>query len=589
MASLKPVRVDPSPLTSDFPASGLRHPQSEDSRALPALYRLTSLAGRADDPRAALREVLDEFVATFRADAGSIALVNPGSGRLEIEVELGLPEGTGSFGLKLGHGVTGWCVLNARALLVPDVAVEPRYIAVRTDTRCEMTAPMRDGEQVIGVIDLESDRPGHFRPEDLLLLERLTREATLIVQQLWRTQALQAKARQLETLLTTGQALVAKLESQELLDTLARDTRRMLQGSACALYLHDAARGTMRFGALDAPGAPTFPAGEQPDAVCFAAAALHTKKQVEFADVRSVDFHGIADLPDDATLHAALLTPLLFEGEVLGVLAVFTDRPHRFDNDEKRVCATLASLGAVALQNARLYTRVFQSEETLRKQEQLTTLGLLAAEIAHEIRNPLTVLKLLHGGLGLDFAPHDPRRTDVRVIGEKLDQLESIVTRVLNFAKAPSSLHSRWSLADIIADTLVLVRPKLAQAKIHLLYEPPTEPLLLEANKGQLQQVLLNLLLNAMQAMPDGGAIALAIGPEVDGAITLDLADTGTGVPEAVRGRIFDSFFSGRPDGTGLGLAIAKRILQAHHGDIALVSTGPGGTTMRVTFPLVKS
>ena len=331
-----------------------------------------------------------------------------------------------------------------------------------------------------------------------------------------------------------------------------------------------------------------MPEGEQPDHACLAAAALHTKKQVEFADVRSADFHSIADLPDDPTLHAALLTPLLFEQEVLGVLAVFTDRPHRFDNDEKRVCATLASLGAVALQNARLYTRVFQSEETLRKQEQLTTLGLLAAEIAHEIRNPLTVLKLLHGGLGLDFAVSDPRRTDVRVIGEKLDQLESIVTRVLNFAKAPSSLHSRWALADIIADTLVLVRPKLAQAKVHLLYEPPGDAFVVEANKGQLQQVLLNLLLNATQAMPDGGAIALSFGPAADGFVTLDLADTGTGIPEAVRDRIFDSFFSGRPDGTGLGLAIAKRILQAHHGDIALISTGPGGTTMRISLPLVK-
>ena len=198
------------------------------------------------------------------------------------------------------------------------------------------------------------------------------------------------------------------------------------------------------------------------------------------------------------------------------------------------------------------------------------------------------MLKLLHGGLGLDFAVNDPRRTDVRVIGEKLDQLESIVTRVLNFAKAPSSLHSRWALSDIIADTLVLVRPKLAQAKVHLLYEPSDAAFVVEANKGQLQQVLLNLLLNATQAMPDGGAIALSFGPEADDFVTLDLADTGTGIPEAVRDRIFDSFFSGRPDGTGLGLAIAKRILQAHHGDIGLVSTGPGGTTMRITLPLVK-
>lgn len=561
-------------------------PVDSDTRALAALYRLTSLAGRADDPRAALREVLDEFVGTFRADAGSIALVNPRSGRLENEVEVGMPTEAEGFGLKLGHGVTGWCVLNARALLVPDVAVEPRYIAVRAAARCEMAAPMRDGDQVIGVIDLEGDRVQQFTPADLALFERLTQEATLIVQQLWRMQALQAKAGQLETLLTTGQALVAKLESQELLDTLARDTRRMLQGSACALYLHDAARDTLRFGAFDAPGAPGLPAGEHPAGASFAVTALHTKKQVEFADVRSADFRGMADLPPIATLHAALLTPLLFEGEVLGVLAVFTDRPHRFDNDEKRVCATLASLGAVALQNARLYARVFRSEETLRKQEQLTTLGLLAAEIAHEIRNPLTVLKLLHGGLGLDFPPQDPRRTDVRVISEKLDQLESIVTRVLSFAKAPSSLHSRWALSDIIADTLVLVRPKLAQGKIHLLYEPSGSPLVVEANKGQIQQVLLNLLLNSTQAMPEGGAIALSVSSTAEGVAIIDVADTGTGIPEAVRGRIFDSFFSGRPDGTGLGLAIAKRILQAHHGDLALVSTGPGGTTMRVTLPL---
>ena len=588
---LQPVESSSTTSTpgASAPLSGVQSPVSEDSRALPALYRLTSLAGRADDPHGALKEILDEFVATFGADAGSISLVNPSSGRLEVEVQCGLPADSANAGLQLGHGVTGWCVLNARALLVPDVAIEPRYIAVRPATRCEMAAPMRDGEQVLGVIDLEADRTGRFGPADLVLLERLTLEATLIVQQLWRIQALQAKARQLETLLTTGQALVAKLETQELLDTLTRDARRMLQASACALYLHDAARDMVRCGAFDAPGSPPRPDGEQPAAASFAAAALHTRKQIEFADVRSPAFHSVADLPEGALLHAALLTPLAFEGDVLGVLAVFTDQPHRFDNDEKRVCAALASLGAVALQNARLYTRVFQSEETLRKQEQLTTLGLLAAEIAHEIRNPLTVLKLLHGGLGLDFAPNDPRRTDVRVISEKLDQLEAIVTRVLNFAKAPSSLHSRWALADIIADTLVLVRPKLAQAKIHLRYEPPAEPFIVEANKGQLQQVLLNLLLNATQAMPGGGDITLTVGADANADAVIDLADTGAGIPEAVRGRIFDSFFSGRPDGTGLGLAIAKRILQAHHGDIALVSTGPGGTTMRVMLPVVRT
>lgn len=559
-----------------------------------ALYRIASLTARSTDPREALGEVLNELVATFSADAGSIALLNPSSGRLETEVQVGIPVGSDQAGLKLGHGVTGWCVLNARALLVPDVSVESRYIAVRPSARCEMAAPMSDGELVIGVIDLESDRLGGFSAQDLALLERLTVEATNVVLQLWRTRHLQAKARQLETLLTTGQSLVAKLETQELFATLTRDTRDMMQARVCACYLHDPALRTVRCVAVDGldPAAAPISTDDLPTESCLMAATLRTKRPLEFSDIQTPGFSGLADLPADPALRSALFTPLLFEGEVLGVLAVFLPRVHRFDDDEKRACSTLASLGAVALQNARLYARVFQSEETLRKNEQLTTLGLLAAEIAHEIRNPLTVLKLLHGGLDLDFPPNDPRRTDIRVINEKLDQLEAIVLRVLNFAKAPSALHSRWSLSDIVSDTLVLVRPKLAQAQISLQYEPSASTRVVDAHKGQLQQVLLNLIFNSTEAMAGGGRLTIDLGEELRGTApfaTIDVSDTGTGIPAELAPRVFDSFLSGRPGGTGLGLAIAKRILESHHGDIALVSTGPTGTRMRVSVPLARS
>jgi signal transduction histidine kinase len=368
----------------------------------------------------------------------------------------------------------------------------------------------------------------------------------------------------------------------------------------CALYLHDAARDTARLVSVagpgtppaGGPGVPPLPKDDLPLENCLVASVLHTRRQIEFHNVQSPEYADVIDLPRHESLHSLLAAPLLFENEAIGALGVFTEKPHRFNNDEKRLLGALASLGAVAIQNSRLYTRVFQSEESLRKSERLTTLGLLAAEIAHEIRNPLTVIKLLYGYLNLDFPEDDPRRKDTQVIGEKLDQLEAIVTRVLGFAKAPASLHSRWSVAEIIEDTVVLIRLKLAQGKIHLHLEPPAPPFIIDGHKGQLQQVMLNLLLNAMQGMPDGGDITIRCGAADRGGVPvviIDIIDTGRGIPEAIRGRIFDSFLTGRPDGTGLGLAIVERILHSHHGDIAVLSTSPQGTTMRVTLPLARS
>ncbi|HWA08778.1 MAG TPA: GAF domain-containing protein [Opitutaceae bacterium] len=564
-----------------------------DARAYPALYRISTLVGRVDEPRDALRAILEIAVETFGAGSGSISLINPDSGRLEIEVHQGMPTGTDDLGLRLGQGITGWVAFHGRPQLVPDVASDPRYIRLRPAVRAEMAAPMIEGSgQTIGVINLDSDQVAGFTAADLALFVLLTAEATAIMQRLWQLRQLGGKARQLESLIAIGQSFVGKLEPEELGDSLTRDARQITQARACALYLHDAARATVRPASLTSDAITDIAAEDLPLDSCFTAAAIHTRRQVEYPNVQSPEFADLVDLPRDPRLCSVLATPLLYEGEVIGVLAVFTDHVHRFNNDEKRLCAALAGLGAVALQNTRLYARVFQSEASLRKNEQLTTLGLLAAEIAHEIRNPLTVIKLLYGYLGLDFPEGDPRRTDVRVIGEKLDQLEAIVTRVLSFAKAPSSLHSRWSVADIIEDTIVLIRLKLAQGKIHLRFTPPARPLIIDAHKGQLQQVLLNLLINATQAMPEGGSIAITAGVEDHhGALfaAIDIADTGGGIPEAIRDRIFDSFLSGRPDGTGLGLAIAKRILLSHHGDIALLSTSPSGTTMRVTLPLAKN
>ncbi len=563
-----------------------------DPRADRALYRISSLAGRIDDPHEALQAILAICIETLGASSGSVSLLNPDTGKLEIDVHQGLFNTADDVSLRLGQGITGWVAFHGRPQLVTDVTVDPRYISIRKDIRSEMAAPMVEaGGQILGVVNVDSDQLNGFNDRDLALLIRLCEEATAVMQRLWQLRHLSGKARQLESLITIGQSLVGKLEQQELFDTITRDARTITGTRACAFYLYDSARQTLRLISLTNPATTPLPEPDLPIASCLVSSAIQTRRQIEYLNVQSPEFIDVIDLPRDPALRSLLAAPVLYENEVIGVLAVFTDHIHRFNNDEKRLLAALASLGAVALQNSRLYSRVFQSEESLRKNEQLTTLGLLAAEIAHEIRNPLTVIKLLFGYLDLDFPTEDPRRTDVRVISEKLDQLEAIVSRVLNFAKAPSSLHSRWVLADMIGDTIVLIRLKLAQSKIQLRFEPPSHPIVVDVHKGQIQQVLLNLLINSTQAMNDGGTIMIRCSTEKRADtdfVLIDISDTGRGIPAELREHIFDSFLSGRADGTGLGLAIAKRILLSHHGDITLLDSSPAGTTMRIALPIVS-
>ncbi|HEX2101999.1 MAG TPA: GAF domain-containing protein, partial [Candidatus Synoicihabitans sp.] len=365
-----------------------------DPRTFPALYRIASLVGHDGEPREVLRTILRTVIAQFSAVSGTISLLNPDTGKLEIEVEQGLQPDLEDLSLRLGQGITGWVAFHGRALVVSNVADDPRYVRVRDDVRSEMAAPMLDpaSGQVLGVINVDSDRLAGFSDSDLTLLIAIATEASAVMQRLWQLKHLQAKAQQLEAIIAIGQTLVSKLEPEELFDTITRDARKITGARACALFLYDLANQSVRLVSYSGPSVLVLPSGPLPIDSCLVASIVHTRKQVEFANVQAPEFLDVIDLPRDPGLRSMLGAPMLYEQEVLGVLAVFTNQIHRFNNDEKRLLAALTSLGAVALQNARLYARVFQSEASLRKNEQLTTLGLLAAEIAHEIRNPLTVL-----------------------------------------------------------------------------------------------------------------------------------------------------------------------------------------------------
>ncbi|MGZ0656773.1 GAF domain-containing protein [Coraliomargarita sp. W4R53] len=561
--------------------------QANEQTAIDSLYRISSLVSDTEDPKEALRLILDEIVRVLKPSSASISLINPDTKGLELEASYGLPEDWNNLALALGQGITGWTALHGRALIVGDVRDEPRYISVRPSVRSEMAVPMEDQGMVIGVVNVDSEQIDAFGDSALKILTLLTNEATRVVSRLWMIKQLRTKANQLESLVDMSQQLVGELDIDELMEALTRQARQLMDCHSSALFLLSPDNRELHLHSfINASGVVeeklTLPLEES-----ALGASIHRRKQIEIHDLAFTEENDFLRTIQREGLISMLASPIIFGEEVIGVIIAYTNQSHRFNNDEKNVFTTLAGVGAIAIQNARHYSRIFASEESLRRNEKLTTLGMLAAEIAHEIRNPLTVIKLLFESLDLQFTKEDPRHTDVQVIGEKLNQLEEIVERVLSFGRTREGLHTRQDISVLINDTLKLVRLKLHQQKIGLQFTPPTKNILVDVNKGQILQVMLNLVLNATQAMPDGGRIKIEASADKTTA-HLTISDNGSGIPEAIQADIFESFLTDRPDGTGLGLSISKRILRDHRGNIELAHSSPEGSAFHFWLPLSK-
>ena len=286
-----------------------------------------------------------------------------------------------------------------------------------------------------------------------------------------------------------------------------------------------------------------------------------------------------------------LAVPVRYEDETFGVLVCVSMGAYRFSDDDKHLVTALSSFGASSIQNARLYAKVFTVEEGLRRSERLTALGLLSAEVAHEIRNPLTVMKLLCDTLGQGLGSDDPKQEDLGVMREKVTHMEGVVSRVLGMSKAQSGAFKSFPLDGAADSAVLLLRLKFQQAGVEATVVSDPDLPFVEGNPGQIQQVFLNLLLNAVQAMPRGGKLSLRVarepGPQGE-VISVRIADTGSGISPEILPKIFESFFTSREDGTGLGLAIVKRILRDHRGDIVVESSGPAGTTFKFWIPALK-
>ncbi|MBI5395309.1 MAG: GAF domain-containing protein [Verrucomicrobia bacterium] len=551
---------------------------------LQALHNISTALSATDDPREVLTLVLREAVRVTRASSGSLVLINPSTGLLEIEVAIGLSEDAQKTKLPLDQGITGWVARSGEPLRVGDVAQDRRYVAVREGVRSELAVPLAFEGQVQGVLNMDSDRPDAFSAADEELLVALGAQTARVLHNVWLIQQLRLKTRQLESLVTIGQDIISSLTLEEVLQRIVREARRLMNARLCSILLLTPSRDELELKASDGAGEDYVRKPNLNVHDSLVGVVVRRRKPMQVPNVQESDQYQHTELARKEGLVSLLSVPLAIGEEATGVLNAYTAGPHRFSDGEVRLLTALASLGTVAIQKARLYAKVMDVEEHLRRNEQLSALGLLSAEIAHEIRNPLTVLKMLFHSLDLKFGGDDPRAKDAAIIEQKMEHMNRILDSILTFARRSEPELCPTDLNALLDDVLLLVRHKLAQQNIALHQElAPCLPAT-ALDRTQIEQVILNLILNSAQAMPSGGALTIATRGDASG-VWLSITDTGVGITPEARQRLFDPFLTTKPAGTGLGLALVHKIIEAHKGRIEVESAQGKGTTFRVLLP----
>ena len=241
-------------------------------------------------------------------------------------------------------------------------------------------------------------------------------------------------------------------------------------------------------------------------------------------------------------------------------------------------------------------TNVFKIQEEILRMDRLVSLGKLSSGIAHELRNPLAGIKTTAQALSEEMSKDDSRREYLNRITKEIDRLNDLLKTFFSFAKPQKLNLIECSVKDVINEIIPFLFKEIADQGIRFVeaYHPQLPKI--KVDKSQMYQVFLNLFLNAIQAMPNGGELKIEVNPTVsysqDGPsqnfIKIVISDTGKGIPPNIVHRIFDPFFTTKPKGIGLGLSITYQIIKKHGGTIKVESKLEKGTSFIINLPVIS-
>ncbi|RMH57625.1 MAG: GAF domain-containing protein [Candidatus Hydrogenedentota bacterium] len=544
-----------------------------------------SLSGAAP-PKKLLHKILNAAVRITRADTGSIILIDRRTSSLSIEAARGFADRVvKATRLGIGEGITGWVAKHGRSLRVDDVRTDRRYVPLKKNIRSEMAAPLIIEKTVIGVINVDSTRKKAFTKEQQEALETLAAMSSRVIADALIHDRLRKRSEQLETLVRIAGKISSIVNLDRLLEEVTSAATSLLGARMAVVRLLNPARDSLVIAAVH--GASKKYAKDPPTPVknSVLGKVLFSGKPLLVPDIAHERRFRFKEMAVREGVRSMIAVPLHVGTEPLGTLAIYHPVIDGFPEDSLTIATGLAGLAAAAIQNARLFSNVVESDERFRLAQLRNTANAMTAELAHEIRNPITVARLLVMGKPSD-PPEFLGNDDRNVIIRELDRVDGLISRMLQRAGETAAPFTTVDLNLVLSQVLVPARAKAATRNLLISFSNSANLPPVRARMDDLWQAFSNLLDNALDAARS--SIHVSLRPvsrkkAVQG-IEVVFEDDGPGLPEDFP--IFEPMATTKKHGVGVGLFSVRRLILEHGGTIqAGNSPRLGGARFRIRLP----